>query len=86
MNIVAAVSTGGLNDGIMIGEGFLLTVLEMKFDPAAISSPVFRFPRVANRSQSIRLKATILEFHVSHFLPPSLDNYITPPNSFGKTG
>ena len=24
MNIVAAVSTGGLNDGIMIGEGFLL--------------------------------------------------------------
>ncbi|MFZ2224424.1 MAG: hypothetical protein WAV26_07025 [Candidatus Deferrimicrobium sp.] len=70
MNIVAAVSTGDLDDGIMIGERFLPTVLEMEFDPAAISFPVFRFPRVANRSQSIRLKAKLLEFHVRHFLPP----------------
>jgi hypothetical protein len=85
MNIVAAVSTGGLNDGIMIGEGFLLTVLEMKFDPAAISSPVFRFPRVANRSQTIRPKEKALEFRVCHF-PSHASTIINVSRFFRQIG
>jgi hypothetical protein len=77
MNIVAAVPTGDLGDGIMIGEGFLLTVPEIKFDPAAISSPVFRFPRAANASQTICPKEKFLVFHVRHFspLPRQVSNF-----------
>jgi hypothetical protein len=69
MNIVAAVPTGDLGDGIMIGEGFLLTV--------PISSPVFRFPRAANASQTICPKEKFLVFHVRHFspLPRQVSNF-----------
>jgi len=34
MDIAAAISTGDLNDELMIGEGLLPTVLEMNFDSA----------------------------------------------------
>ena len=67
MNIAATFSTGDLNDGIMIGKGFRLRVIEIKFDPALISSPVFRFPRYATHDHTIRQKDKVLEFRVSHF-------------------
>jgi len=75
MDIAATISTGDLDDGIMIGEGFLPTVLEMKFDSAVIPSPIFRFPRYATRNHTIRQKDQVLEFRVRHFLPLCL-NYI----------
>jgi len=75
MDIAATISTGDLNDELMIGEGFLQTVLEMNFDSAVISSPVFRFPRYATRTHTIRQKDKVLEFRVRHFLPQCL-NYI----------
>jgi hypothetical protein len=74
MNIVAAVSTGDLENGMMIWERPMLTVLKMKFDPAAISFPVFRFPRAAIRGQAFRPKEKALEFHVRHILSPCPDN------------
>ena len=68
MNILAAVSTGDVSDYIMmIRGGCRLRVIEMKSDPLAISSPVFRFPRYATANHTICQKEKILEFRVSHF-------------------
>ena len=75
MDIAATISPGDLNDEIMTGEGFLPTVLEMNFDSAVVSSPIFRFPRYATRNHAIRQKDQVLEFRVRHFLPLCL-NYI----------
>ena len=69
MDIAATISPGDLNDEIMTGEGFLPTVLEMNFDSAVVSSPIFRFPRYATRNHAIRQKDQVLEFRVRHFLP-----------------
>jgi hypothetical protein len=69
MNIAAAVSAGGFGDRIVIGGGFRLGVMEMKFEPALISSPVFRFPRYAARNHTICQKEKLLEFSVGHFFP-----------------
>ena len=69
MDIAATISTGDLDDGIMIGEGFLPTVLEVTFDSVVIPSPIFRFPRHATRTHTIGQKDQALEFRVRHFLP-----------------
>jgi hypothetical protein len=58
----------------------------MKFDPAAVSSPVFRFPRYATRHHAICQKEKVLEFRVSHFFSPAPAFLQLLQAFFGKTG
>jgi len=66
MNIAASVSTGNICDGIVIGGGCRLGVMEMKFDPFAVSSPVFRFPRCATHDHTVCQQDMVLQFRESH--------------------